>query len=59
MTIRFHRIFNQLSYITCLVWGEWTMMHLFQGIYFTLFLASFIYSFLLTQYYFRIKAIIS
>jgi hypothetical protein len=48
MTIKFHKKLNYILYFFFLFWGEWVIIHLFEGMIFSVFFASFIYSAILT-----------
>lgn len=51
MSIRFHKTLNLTLYLVCLLWGGWTLIHLFNQMYTILFTSSFIYSCILNCYY--------
>ena len=55
MTKKLHQISNISCYLICLFWGEWLIIQLFEHRYLTIFLISFIYSFLLSGYYKIVK----
>ncbi len=44
MNKQFHKAFNFICYLICLIWGEMSIMEMLKRQYFTIFILSFLYS---------------